>query len=40
MFTKLNTLTEHDLQFLMLFKENFFQNVIFFRKNPQNFIEE
>ena len=35
MFRKLNTSTEHDLEFLMVLKGNSFQNVIFFRKNPQ-----
>ena len=40
MFRKLNTSTEHDLEFLMLLKGNSFQNVTFFRKNPQKVIEE
>ena len=33
MFRKLNTSTQHDLEFLMLFKGNSFQN--FFCKNTQ-----
>ena len=40
MFRKLNTSTEHELEFLMLLKGNSFQNVTFFRKNPQKVIEE
>ena len=41
MFRKLNTSTEHDLEFLMLLKGNSFQNVTFFsRKNPQKVIED
>ena len=39
MFRKLNTSTEHDLEFLMLLKGSSFQNVTFFDKNPQKFIE-
>ena len=38
--TKLNTSTEHDLEFLMLLTGNSLQNVTFFRKNPQKVIEE
>ena len=40
MFRKLNASTKHDLEFLMLLKGNSFQNVTFFRKNPQKVIEE
>ena len=40
MLRKFNTSTEHDLEFLMLLKEKSFQNVTFFRKNPQKFTEE
>ena len=40
MFRKLNISTEDDLEFLMLLKANSFQNVTFFRKNPQKVIEE
>ena len=40
MFRKLNTSTEHDLEFVMLLKGNSGQNVIFFRKNPQKVIED
>ena len=40
MFRKLNTPTEHDLELLMLFKGNSFQNVTFFRKSPQKVKEE
>ena len=36
----LNTSTEHDLEFLMLFNENSFPNVTFLLKNPQKVIEE
>ena len=36
----MNTSTEHHLEFLMLLKGNSFQNVTFFRKNPQKVIEE
>ena len=31
-FRKLNTSTEDDLEFLMLLKENYFQNVTFFAR--------
>ena len=37
MFRKLNASTESDLEFLMLLKENPFQNVT---QDPQNVIEE
>ena len=40
MFRKLNILTEDDLEFFMLLKGNYFQNVTFFRSNPQKVIEE
>ena len=40
MFRKLNTSTEHDLEFLMLPKGNSFQIIPLFRKNPQKGIEE
>ena len=40
MFRKLNTSAEDELEFLMLLKGNSFQNVTFFRKNPQKVIEE
>ena len=40
MFRKLNTSTEHDLEFLMLLNGNSFPNVTFFLKNPQKVIEE
>ena len=40
MFRKLNTSTEHELEFFMLLKGNSFQNVTFFRKNPREVIQE
>ena len=40
MFRKLNTSTEHDLEFLILLKGNSLQNVTFFCKNPQKVMEE
>ena len=40
MFTRLNTSTEHELEFPMLLKGNSFQNVNIFDKNPQKVIEE
>ena len=40
MFRKLNLSTEHDLESLMLLRGKSFQNVTFFHKNPQKFIEE
>ena len=40
MFRKLNTSTEHDLEFLRLLKGKSFQNATFSRKNPQKVIEE
>ena len=40
MFRKLNTSTEHNLEFLMLLKGNSFRNVTFLSKNPQKVIEE
>ena len=39
MFKKLNTSTEHDLEFLTLLKGSSFQNVPFFLKNPQKVIK-
>ena len=40
MFRKLNTSTEHNLEFLMLFNGNYFPDVTFFLKNEQKAIEE
>ena len=40
MFRKLNTSTDQDLEFLMLLKENSFQNVTLFCENPQKVLEE
>ena len=39
MFKKLNTSTEHGLEFLLLLKGNSFQNVTFFCKISQKVIE-
>ena len=40
MFRKLNASIEHDLEFLMLLKGNYLQNITFFHKNPQKVIDE
>ena len=37
---KMDTSTESDLEFLVLLKRNSYQNITFFRKNPQKVIEK